>query len=106
METSKVLSGLGYLSVLFAGILFPLVLFLATEDKRTKYHAKKAFLSQLITLIPIPFVIITAIFQIGMNPSELPLLFIGSILLAVIVNLIVAIWNIIKGIQVFTSESF
>ncbi|MEH7390722.1 DUF4870 domain-containing protein [Bacillus sp. JJ1503] len=106
METSKVLSGLSYLSVLFAGILFPLVLFFATEDQRTKYHAKKAFLSHLILLIPVPVIVYAAITQIGMNHSEFPILFIGSVLFTVVLSLIVAVWNIIKGIQIFTGNAF
>ncbi|MBY0123414.1 hypothetical protein [Bacillus sp. S/N-304-OC-R1] len=106
METSKVLSGLGYLSVLFAGILFPLVLFLATEDKRTKKHAKKAFLSQLIVLIPLPFVIFAAIDAARTNTPEIPIMLLVSVLFTIVVSLIVAIWNIIKGIQVFTSDNF
>lgn len=106
METSKVLSGLGYLSVLFAGILFPLVLFLASEDSRTKYHAKKAFLSQLIVLIPFPIVIYAAIDAAGTNSSEMPILLLVSVLFTIVLSFIVAIWNIIKGIQVFTSKTF
>ena len=106
METSKVLSGLSYLSVLFAGILFPLVLFFASEDQRTKHHAKKAFLSHLIMLIPVPVIVYAAITQIGMNQSEFPILFIGSILFTVVLSLIVTVWNIIKGIQVFTAKTF
>ncbi|KAB2329097.1 hypothetical protein F7731_23415 [Cytobacillus depressus] len=105
METSRVLSGLSYLSVLFAGILFPIVLFFATEDKRTKAHAKKAFLSHLIPLLPTPVVIYATISQIG-NPEKMPVLFISSILFTIILGLIVVIWNIIKGIQILTNDQF
>ena len=106
METSRVLSGLSYLSVLFAGILFPLVLLFATEDKRTKHHAKKAFFSHLIMLIPVPVIVYAAITQIGMNQAEFPVLFIGSILFTVVLSLIVTVWNIIKGIQIFMADTF
>lgn len=106
METSKVLSGLSYLSVLFAGILFPLILYFATDDKRTKHHAKKAFLSHLIMIIPIPFVVIFGLTQIGMSgDGEIPVLFFVSVIMTILVNIIVVIWNLIKGIQIFTKET-
>jgi hypothetical protein len=57
MDTRKVLSGLSYFSIFFAGILFPLVVMLASGDNVTKSHAKKAFVSHLIPLIPTPLLI-------------------------------------------------
>ncbi|QED49547.1 DUF4870 domain-containing protein [Cytobacillus dafuensis] len=106
METNRVLSSLSYLSVLFAGILFPLVVFLVTEDKKTKYHAKKALLSQLIMLVPFPVVVYSAITQIVMNQTEVPMLFISSVIITILLCLIVAVWNIVKGIKIFTNESY
>ncbi|WP_240322192.1 hypothetical protein, partial [Serratia marcescens] len=77
-------------SVFFAGFLFPLVVFFVTEDKDTKRHAKKAFLSHLIPLIPVPFVIYSAIVQVGPEATDIPLLFICSVAIVIILSLIVA----------------
>ncbi|MBU8880943.1 DUF4870 domain-containing protein [Bacillus sp. FJAT-29790] len=105
METSKVLSALSYFSILFAGFIFPLVVFLVTEDKVTKDHAKKAFLSHLIPLFSVPFVFIPFIFQNGMNHREIPIFFIVGIVLYILLSLFVLIWNIIKGVKVLAKES-
>lgn len=105
METGKVLSGLSYLSVFFAGIIFPLIVYFVAEDKRAKEHAKKALLSHLIVLIPVCITFVTFIIEAS-NNAEFPVLFIISIILTILTSLIVTVWNIIKGIKVFTSEHF
>jgi hypothetical protein len=105
METGKVLSGLSYLSVFFAGIIFPLIVYFVAEDKRAQEHAKKALLSHLIVLIPVCLTFVTFIIEAS-NNAEFPVLFIISIILTILTSLIVTVWNIIKGIKVFTSEHF
>lgn len=100
METRKILSSLCYFSVFFAGFLFPLVVFFVTEDKDTKSHAKKAFLSHLILLIPVPFIIYSVIVQVVAEATDVSLFFILSVILFILLSLIVAIWNIVTGIKV------
>lgn len=104
METNKVLSALSYFSIFFAGIIFPLVVWLVASDKVVKSHAKRAFLSHLIMLIPIPFIVFSAIFDLAANQTEVPVIFIISIISTVVISFIVLIWNIIKGIQVLSKE--
>lgn len=105
METNKVLAALSYFSVLFAGFIFPLVVYFVTDDSNVKKHAKKAFLSHLIPLIPIPLIFIVVINDITGNQGEVfPVLLIIGIGLSIILSLGVLIWNIIKGVKVLKSE--
>nr|WP_263324876.1 DUF4870 domain-containing protein [Neobacillus sp. Marseille-Q6967] len=104
METRKVLSGLCYFSVFFAGFLFPLVVMLASGDDMTKRHAKSALLSHLIPLIPLPVMIIALINEISNNPDQVPVFTIGTAIVMVIISIIVVIWNVIKGVKVFVQE--
>lgn len=101
METNKILSALSYFSVFFAGFLFPLIVFLVTNDKEVKGHAKRALFSHLLPLIPVPVIIFTAVYDIVGTPTGEPsILFFICVGLTVILSLIVVIWNIVKGIQV------
>jgi hypothetical protein len=105
METNKVLAALSYFSVLFAGFIFPLVVYFVTEDVNVKKHAKKAFLSHLIPLIPIPLIFIVVINDITGNQGEVfPVLLIIAVGSSIILSLVVLIWNIIKGVKVLKND--
>jgi hypothetical protein len=104
METRKVLSGLCYLSIFFAGFIFPLVVYFASEDEVTKRHAKKSLLSHLIPLIPAAFLVFALLNDIATMHGRIPALTIISIVLFIITLIVVVIWNIIKGVKVLVSE--
>jgi hypothetical protein len=104
MEARKVLSGLCYLSLFFAGFIFPLVVFLASGDEITKGHAKKALLSHLIPLIPIPLLVIGFFHDATRHQNELPVYTIITLIVIALITFVVAIWNIIKGVKVFREE--
>ncbi|WP_026583516.1 DUF4870 domain-containing protein [Bacillus sp. J33] len=104
MESRKVLSALSYFSIMFAGFIFPLVVFFASGDPEVKRHAKSAFLSHLIPLIPVPFIIFAGVTQFTVNEQEIPVFFLAGVVIAIILSLIVLIWNIIKGVKVLIQE--
>ena len=105
MDTRKVLSGLCYFSIFFAGILFPLVVMLASGDDVTKSHAKKAFLSHLIPLIPIPLLIFAIFSDLNaINNDAIPVFTLVSAGIMVLLSLIVTIWNVIKGVKALMVE--
>lgn len=105
MDTRKVLSGLCYFSIFFAGILFPLVVMFASADDVTKSHAKKAFLSHLIPLIPVPLLIAAIFSDINtINNDGIPVFTLVSAGIMVLVSLIVTIWNVIKGVKALMME--
>jgi hypothetical protein len=105
MDTRKVLSGLCYFSIFFAGILFPLVVMLASGDDVTKNHAKKALLSHFIPLIPVPLLLFAIFSDINaINNDTIPVFTLISAGILVLVSLIVTIWNVIKGVKALTME--
>ncbi len=100
MDTKRILSALCYFSIMFAGILFPLVAYFVTEDGDVKRHAKKAFLSHLIPLIPLPLILISVFLDITRGSGDFPVLMFSSAILMAILGIIVLIWNLVKGIKV------
>lgn len=104
MESKKVLSALCYFSIFFAGIIFPLVVFFASNDSGTKKHAKKALLSHIIPAIPLPFLVFTILYESSKGPDIIPVYTIIMICLMVLVSIVVVIWNIVKGIKVLNEH--
>ncbi|WHZ02331.1 hypothetical protein QNH48_25870 [Neobacillus sp. YX16] len=105
MDTRKVLSGLCYFSIFFAGILFPFVVMLASGDDVTKSHAKKAFLSHLIPLIPVPLLIFAIFSDLNaINNDAIPVFTLVSAGILILISLIVTIWNVIKGVKALMME--
>jgi hypothetical protein len=109
MNSNKVLASLCYFSILFAGFIFPIIVYFVADDPEVKKHAKKAFLSHCIpvaTIAAIVFFIIAGIFMGATQQYSDVSLLVGSGLvwigfaIAGVVNLVVVVWNIIKGIQV------
>lgn len=104
MDMNKLLAAISYFSIFFAGILFPLIVWIVSSERFVKEHAKKAFLSHLFPLIPVPFIIYTAISGMIGGQPEVPVLFFVSIIAVAVIGVIVTIWNIVKGIQVLSTE--
>lgn len=104
METRKVLSGLCYFSIFFAGFIFPLVVMFASGDAITKSHAKKALISHLIPLILIPVLIFAIFNDISLGQDQIPVFTLITAGIMVLLSVIVAIWNVIKGVKVFIQE--
>lgn len=103
MNTNKLLAALNYFSIFFAGIIFPIVVYLVSEDKKVKNHAKRALISHLTILIPVPFMI----YGIFTGATDaMSFLFIVSISVFIILNLIVVIWNLVNGIKIIAKEEF
>jgi hypothetical protein len=107
VNANKVLASLCYFSIFFAGFIFPIIVYFVTDHPEVKHHAKKALISHLIPVTTILLFIVSAIF-VGWTGggSDVSfwvgsgLVWIGGFIVAGIVNLVVVIWNIIRGIQV------
>lgn len=104
MDTKRILSALCYFSIMFAGILFPLVAYLASEDGDVKFHAKKALMSHLIPLIPVPLILIAVFIDFNGGTGEFPVFLLSSAILIVILSFIVLVWNLVKGIKVLNTN--
>lgn len=104
METNKVLSALCYFSIVFAGFIFPLIVFFVTNDDTTKQHAKKAFISHLCPLIPLPVLGICVYFDVSRGHDAFPVLTIICAAVMVLISIMVFLWNIVKGVKVLSGE--
>ncbi|TMU84360.1 DUF4870 domain-containing protein [Bacillus sp. BHET2] len=102
METNKVLSALCYFSIFFAGFLFPLIVYFVSDDQYVKKDAKAAFLSHLLPVIVVPFIIAGVFMDIGVFASGagLPVFTVIMIGLAILLSVVVVMWNVYKGIKV------
>jgi len=110
METRKVLAALAYFSIFFMGFILPAVLYFVSDDRYVKDHAKAAFLSHCIPVaaVVVAFVgmLATGVGAFGIGGSVEAAgvgTIVGMLLLfgaAALVSLVVAIWNVYKGIKV------
>jgi FtsH-binding integral membrane protein len=100
METRKILSALSYFSIMFAAFIFPLIVYFASDDQDTKKHAKSAFLSHLIPFILLPLLGFSIYFDASGGSGGIPVYTIVCVVLMVIISIVVAIWNIVKGVKV------
>lgn len=100
------LSALCYFSVFFAPFILPIVVYFVVEDVEVKRHAKRSLVSHLIPAATILLFIALAASPVLFGHWGEESLFVGGglawlgFLVAGVVNLVVVIWNVIKGIQV------
>jgi len=104
LETRRILSSLCYFSIFFAGFLFPLVVYLASNDHVTKQHAKAALLSHLIPLILIPLFVMSIFYDMSRMAASIPILTLITSIVMGLVSLAVVIWNIVKGVKALRAE--
>ncbi|HDX9580480.1 DUF4870 domain-containing protein [Bacillus cytotoxicus] len=102
MNGNKILSALSYFSVLFAPILFPVIVWIV-GDSETKSHAKRALWTHVLPSIAIFIgLAVLGVMDVGFNHSDSTLA-IGSVIVVCIcalLSLYYFIWNVVKGIQV------
>ncbi|MDC2865678.1 MULTISPECIES: DUF4870 domain-containing protein [unclassified Bacillus (in: firmicutes)] len=102
MNGNKILAALSYFSVLFAPILFPVIVWIV-GDYETRSHAKRALWTHLIPGIStIIGLAVLGIMSFGFNQPGATL-GIGALITVCICGLISLyyfIWNIVKGIKV------
>ncbi|MGD6817160.1 hypothetical protein [Metabacillus sp. 84] len=101
MKTNKVLSSLCYFSVLFAPFLFPLIVYFAVDHPESKAHAKKSFFSHVIPAVTVAAYILIFFGAAFAEQDQLVgIVFLSGFPVVLIVNLIVFVWNIVKGIKI------
>ncbi|QHA93379.1 DUF4870 domain-containing protein [Bacillus sp. N1-1] len=94
MSVEKVMSSLCYFSVFFAPFLFPIIVYFVVRDEEVSYHAKRSIVSHLLPFLTIILAIL-AVFVMDVGV----VIILGFILFSLL-NVVVFIWNIVKGIQV------
>lgn len=107
LDNNRVLSALCYFSIFFAGFLLPVIVYFVSTDSDVKHHAKRAFISHLLLIIPsiFGFVIFFFVFGFYGNSSDNvlstgPILIITFIIVEILLSAAVIIWNIIQGVRV------
>lgn len=110
LKNSKLLSALCYFSVFFLPLLLPFMVYLVTEEKDIKFHAKRSLISHLVpVLILIIGFIIFSISMFSMDRQIESLLhgnfsvwqmapFIFTLVYSLLF-FIIFIWNIFQGIK-------
>ncbi|MDO6657876.1 DUF4870 domain-containing protein [Anaerobacillus sp. 1_MG-2023] len=94
MSVEKVMSSLCYFSVFFAPFLFPIIVYFVVKDEEVSYHAKRSIFSHLLPFLTILLALV-AVFMM-----DIGVVIILGFLLFSLLNVIVFVWNIVKGIQV------
>ncbi|MFC7366579.1 MULTISPECIES: DUF4870 domain-containing protein [Bhargavaea] len=61
MDNPRLIASFNYFSILFAPVLFPLVLLFASGDGMVRRHAKRALAIQLIPAVPLAALLVTTI---------------------------------------------
>lgn len=101
-STQKILASCCYFSIFFAPLLFPIIVYFVVPHEDVKSHAKKAFISHLL---PFFCLFLVFLFVFVMNtPEQIGVLVLVAMLLFGLVNLVIFIWNIVKGVQVLANE--
>ncbi|MBO1513980.1 DUF4870 domain-containing protein [Metabacillus bambusae] len=103
-KTNKVLASLNYFSVFFAPFLLPIAIYFIVDHSEVKQHSKKALISHIVPFLSVLGVIGMIVFSGFSNLSETAFLtvFFGGFLVVGLINLIVFIWNIVKGIKLLS----
>lgn len=108
---NKFLSAACYFSVFFLPLLLPFIIYLVTEEKEVKFHAKRSLVSHII-----PIIVLIAgfvIFSLSLFSAENRFLNMASgrfdiwsaapfifTLLYSLLFLFILIWNVIQGVKV------
>lgn len=108
MENQKILSAFSYLSIFFAPLIVPLIVYFISKDSEVKRHSIRALMSHLIPVaIGIVFFIIfvfSALSFSGYNPnaydSSFLIIWLGGFIIYLLVSLGIVIWNIVQAVRV------
>ena len=100
------LNGLSYVSILFAPIIFPIIVWVVFKDRLVEYHAKRALLLHLVSGIS-GFVIAGLMTSVGLiynNQTALPGLVLLAIAIPLIINVVITIFALVLGIIQFLAK--
>lgn len=75
------------------------------QNEESKHHAKRALISHLLTIVLFVLLILAFIFSFYVTPDNtlntpMLLLLIASLILFIIANAVILIWNIVQAVKV------
>ncbi|MGX9135997.1 DUF4870 domain-containing protein [Rummeliibacillus sp. JY-2-4R] len=116
LDNNRVLSSLCYFSIFFAGFILPVIVYFAANNQEVKHHAKRAFISHLLLLIPTIIGVVLFIALLASSAFTFNVSFANEsssgggtfiivawfvfIIVETILSLGVVIWNIIQGVKI------
>lgn len=101
-STQKILASCCYFSIFVAPFLFPIIVYFVVPYNDVKSHAKRAFISHLLPFFCL-FIVFLLVFVMN-TPEQMGMIVLIAMLLFGLVNLLIFIWNIVKGVQVLVNE--
>lgn len=103
MKNEKLLSAFSYSSIFFCPLIVPIVVYFAQNDEYVRFHARRAFIGQMIAVALL--VLFVASFVIGAfaapSTDTVSLLYTISFAVTMIVSLFVAVWSLVMTVLVF-----
>jgi len=100
------LNGLSYISILFAPIIFPVIVWIVSKDNIVEYHAKRALLLHLVPGIS-GFVMVSGLTSAGLlynNQTSFSRIILVTIAIFLIINLVITILAIVLGLKQFWAK--
>ncbi len=111
LTNNNLLSALCYFSVFFFPLLLPVIIFLVTEDRSVKFHAKRSLISHFVPVILLVAAFIILSFSMVSFEKRMFTIMgggfdfwsIAPFLFTVIYSLlffVILVWNVIQGVKV------
>ncbi|EUJ45521.1 DUF4870 domain-containing protein [Listeria riparia] len=106
MKDQKILNALSYFSLFFAPILVPLAIWIFSATENTKHHAKVALLTHIIPAIGgFASLFLVSFVGISTNSSNVTgIVGLGLMVAIGIMIVILAVFNIVRGIQALVAK--
>ena len=104
-NNAKALSGLSYLSIFFFPFLLPVIVYFASKDFETRRHAKRAFISHVLTIVLSALLVILLFYtfvkmpQNTLSATSIFVLF-SIFLLFIAAFACIFIWSIVQTLKV------
>ncbi|MEX3747758.1 MULTISPECIES: hypothetical protein [Lysinibacillus] len=108
MENQKILSAFSYLSILFAPVIVPLVVYFVSKDDSVKKNSIRALISHLIPFVfGIIFFAVFVFSTLSFNnfdsnsdSTTFLIIWFASMAIYLLITLGIVIWNIIQAVRV------
>ncbi|EUJ23479.1 DUF4870 domain-containing protein [Listeria grandensis] len=106
MKDQKILNALSYFSLFFAPLIVPIAIWIFSATESTKHHAKVALLTHILpTIGAIVSVFIVGVVGFSTNSSNVTgFIGLGLIVSIGIMIVVLAIFNIVRGIQALVAK--
>jgi uncharacterized Tic20 family protein len=105
MNTNKLINGFSYVSILFAPILFPLIVWIVGDEKQVTFHAKRALWLHVIPIVLtiIAVILVGATGLLTQDAQQTSWLIIGLFVIVGLIDVVLYIYNLILGIKIWLS---